>query len=253
LKHRRVFLELFSGSASLSRAVERHGLGAVRLDILNDPLLDLTNVKVFNTLKGWISGGLIAGIWSGTPCGGLTRARRGPPHGPKPRALRSPQHVRGLPELSAVDRETLRVSNLLADRAGQLLRLARARQIPGGEENPNISYLWDFADRRKFLEDANTHAHVVDYCAFGRPFRARTRLVTFNMTVPSTEKLLCKGRGICSFTNRPHLQLDGPAHSRGFMTRLKSEYPEQLCRLLAKSLVSSYTEKRTTRLWNLMR
>ena len=73
MKHRRVFLELFSGSGSLSRAVERHGLGAVRLDILNDPLLDLTNVKVFNTLKGWITGGLIAGIWSGTPCGGSAK------------------------------------------------------------------------------------------------------------------------------------------------------------------------------------
>jgi hypothetical protein len=248
-----VFLELFSGSGSLSRAVERHGLGAVRLDILNDPLLDLTDVRVFNTLKGWISGGLIAGIWAGTPCGGLTRARRGPPHGPMPRALRSPQHVRGLPELCAADRQTLKVSNVLADRAGQLLRLARSRQIPGGEENPNISYLWDFADRRKFLEDHNTHAHVVDYCAFGRPFRARTRLVTFNMTVPSTEKLRCKGRGTCSFTNRPHVQLDGPAHSRGFMTKLKSEYPQQLCQLLAQSIVSSYTEKRTSRLWNLMR
>jgi hypothetical protein len=170
-----------------------------------------------------------------------------------PRALRSPQHVRGLPDLSAVDRETLRVSNLLADRAGQLLRIARSRQIPGGEENPNISYLWDFADRRKFVEGPNTQVHVIDYCAFGRPFRARTRLVTFNMTVPSTEKLRCSGRTICSFSQQPHLQLDGPASSRGFLTKLKSEYPEQMCRLLAKSLFNAYTQKRTARMWNLMR
>jgi hypothetical protein len=255
LKHRRVFLELFSGSGALSRAVERHGIGAVRVDIRDDPLLDLTDVRVFKIIKGWIASGLIAGIWSGTPCGGLSRARHGPPGGPMPRALRSPDQVRGLPPhmLCAGDRQALKTSNLLADRAGALLRLARKRGIPGGEENPHSSYLWNFPDRQRFVSDQNTHAHCVDYCAFGRPFRARTRLMVFNMSVEHTDKLRCHGRGICSFSSRPHVQLVGTAQSRGFMTKQKSEYPPQLCQLLARSIVTAYTDKRTVRLWNLMR
>ena len=51
-----------------------------------------------------------------------------------PLALRSPQHLRGLPDLPAKDREKLIRSNRLADRAGQLQQLAIAYDIIGLRE-----------------------------------------------------------------------------------------------------------------------
>ena len=79
-----------------------------------------------------------------------------------PRQIRSPQQARGLPGLVGKDRGALHLSNMLADRAEQLLGLARARQIPEGEENLNISYSRDFSDRQRFVVGPNTQARVID-------------------------------------------------------------------------------------------
>eukprot|EP00969_Alexandrium_andersonii_P118477 5239595-Alexandrium_andersonii.AAC.1 len=50
---------------------------------------------------------------------------------------------------------------------------------------------------------------IVDYCAFGRPFRARARLRTAHFQCPALEGKQCRGRGRCQFSGRPHQQLSG--------------------------------------------
>eukprot|EP00959_Pyramimonas_sp_CCMP1952_P427894 8961217-Pyramimonas_sp.AAC.1 len=63
--------------------------------------------------------------------------------------------------------------------------------------------------------------YIVDYCAFGTPWRARTRLNMFNVKCPALEGAKCKGRGTCSSSGKPHYQLDGPTGKGGFLTRQK--------------------------------
>ncbi len=234
--------------------MERLGLGAVRIELNDHEYFDLCDDTTFNVLRGWIQGGVVAALWCGTPCSGLTRARRGPPGGPLPAQLRSNEHVHGLPTLTGKDAATVKLSNKLAARAFELLKLAQRRQIPCGEENPQTSFLWSFPSRQRFLTAPGAMEHTVDYCACGRPFRARTKLVTCHFAPPKRlAELRCRGRGICDFSGKPHLELSGLRPQGGFYTSLKSQYPESLRRLLAQGMMASYAAKRVSRRWNLMR
>ena len=234
--------------------MSRKGVAVLAFDVKHGPHMDLLNDDVYSRLRGWIVSGVVLAIWSGTPCGGLTRARRGPPGGRMPRALRSPEFPQGLPHLEGRDLVTLQQSNLLAARALGLLQLAAARDIPGGEENPNISYLWDLPSRQNFQKKFSTTDYVVDYCACGRPFRARTRLRTFSMQASKRlPRLHCAGRGTCDFTGQPHENLSGTKAGGGFFTAAKTAYPRKLADIIAAELFAAYASRRTTRKWNLLR
>jgi len=187
-------------------------------------------------LKHWIKSGKVASLWSGTPCEGLSRARRAPPHSNFPGPLRSNTYVRGLPGLSAKDQAKLNRSNRLADRAGAILKLCLQHNLPCGEENPATSFLWDFRSRKQLARHPRCHQYVVDYCASGTPFRARTRLLIWNAPLSTTlQRMRCTGRGICSFSKLPHEQLTGASGGQ-FRTRQKNCYPPKLCRTLAALL-----------------
>eukprot|EP00974_Lingulodinium_polyedra_P120765 11176350-Lingulodinium_polyedra.AAC.1 len=72
-----------------------------------------------------------------------------------PSALRSAAHPRGLPNLGRADQAKVTEGNALADKAGQLQRLAFAMRLPGGEENPATSFLWQLCSRCRFVQLQN--------------------------------------------------------------------------------------------------
>ena len=221
----RLFLELFAGCAELTRALRRCGEGALALDITRGEHHDVLFLDVYYELRSWIRSGAIHGLWLGTPCESLSRAR--------PCALRSLSCIRGLPNLSARDREEVALSNRLADRSGQLATLAYETGIRGGEENPASSYLWDFESRKRFARLPSARAVVVDFCAFGTPFRARTKLAFWHMLPPQALAAAhCVGRGTCSFSRKPHVQLTNT--SAGFKARAKNAYPRGMCSVIAR-------------------
>ena len=92
------FLEIFSGSASLSKAIRNKGHLAVSWDMCDDTSLDLTIRKNRRFLIGLIQIRLFWGIHLGTPCTSFSRARRG-----NPPPLRNNQNILGLPNLSDKD------------------------------------------------------------------------------------------------------------------------------------------------------
>ena len=63
------------------------------------------------------------------------------------------------------------------------------------------------------------------------------------------EQKKCVGRGRCSFTGLPHVQLSGLAEGN-FLTARKAVYPANLVKFLAKKFVKVYIDARTSRLWN---
>ena len=248
-----MFLEVFAGCGNMSRHVRRHGKAALAIDIHEGDWCDICKNDVFNTLKGWIQSGMVWGLWLGTPCNGLSQARRGPPGSKMPNRLRDRNHLRGLAGLAPRDQKVLANSNLMMDRAGILQRLAYDHGVPGGEENPASSFLWQMPGRQRFGTRSNVVFENVDYCACGRPFRARTRLCLWHhRPAPQLHTLKCHGRGVCDFSGKPHLQLSGTS-GQGFLTGLKNQYPDRLCKLVSGALVQAYEGKRTARLWNLMR
>ena len=167
-----------------------------------------------------------------------------------PVALRSPAHPEGLPDLPPREHALLQLSNKLAQAAGHVLRLAVAARIPCGEEKPATSFLWLRPDRMHMQQSSSCSSYRIDYCAFGTPWRARTRLnVMHCMHDPKLAQKQCHGRGICSFTGRPHEVLSGA--SRGsFLTKQKKPYPPRLCRALAKLLTGYAINRCSTSLWN---
>ena len=198
--------------------------------------------------------GLVWGMWFGTPCNSFSRARRGPPGSKMPRQLRSELHPRGLPGLPPGDQAQVVLGNACADRAEVLAAQAYRRGLPGGEENPATSWLWTLPSRARRAARLHVTDRVVDYCAFGTPFRARARLQLWHLRpAPRLSSCRCVGRGVCSFSGRPHLQLTGATSKEGFLTTKKNRYPDGLCKILAKDLWHAHMMKKASRLWNLMR
>ena len=245
--HRPVIIDLFGGSGGVARAVQSFGFAALLVTLEAGPHFDILDDDTYHTLRGWISSNQVSGLFSATPCEGHSRARRAPAWSRFPHMLRSNQYPRGLPDLNERDQRTLDRSNAISDRACALIQLAVARGIPVGEENPKTSFLWDQDNRLNLLTAASDDV-VVDLCAFGRPFRARTRIVFWNCRAPTLHNKLCKQRGsLCSFTGKSHRVLTGVSNG-GFLTRLKQEYPAKLSREIARTLVNGWNLKQASNL-----
>ena len=133
----RVFLEDFSGSGHLAKAV--HALGYVVLcwDISMGASYDLTNKCNRQLIQGWVLSGQVWGVHMGTPCSSFSRARRG-----KPPPLRDRLHIMGLPNLSDKDQVRVQIVNLLMRFSFKLLLTCRQQGIPATIENPATSMLW---------------------------------------------------------------------------------------------------------------
>ncbi|CAK0886602.1 unnamed protein product, partial [Prorocentrum cordatum] len=167
----RDFLEVFAGAEHFSQALRRRGAAVMSIDARRGPRRDLRVQEVC-----WIFSGLVWGLWLGTPCSSFSRARRAPAGLRTPAALRSPQQPRGLSGPPPRGAAKLAEGSALADRAGQLGRLALERRIPGGAENPAQSFLWALRSRARFPAQPDVFDAIIDCCAFGRDFRARARL-----------------------------------------------------------------------------
>ena len=152
---RTVFLHIFAGSGRLSHYIAAGGQPVISVDTMFGDHFNILNDDVFKLLVSWVQSHLVAGIWCGTPCSTFSRSRRAPAWSQMPRALRSSCHIGGLPDLQASDRLKVVQGNLMASRAATLLRMCRMRGLPGAEENPFSSWLWDMPGRmgsRKRLE-----------------------------------------------------------------------------------------------------
>ena len=199
-------------------------------------------------MAGWISSGVIEGIAVETPCNGYSKARRAPQTSHYPHRLRSASYPRGLPTLTGPDKCAVTLSNKLGDTAQALIDIAYKHRVPGFEENPGASYLWDQPTRKRFAELPHVVDRLVDMCAFGAEFRKRTRLrfwywddfyFTTCVCCPPPVPLQGEPKGsrdtrICQYTGRKHTILSG-IKDKDFATRQSSAYPVQLCKELARS------------------
>ena len=227
----------------------------VAIDILAGPEFDLRRTSTYLEVKGWLTSGLVWGLFAGIPCETFSRARRAPPGSAFPGPLRSSERPRGLDGLAGAELRRVREANLVSDRAAVLLRIAQERGLCGGEENPASSILWLTKQRAGQLDMDNYMDYVVDHCAFGKPYRARTRLRLFNCALaPNLHKHCCKGHGICSYSNKPHIWLSGAdKNSKGFKTKVKAAYPKGLCVSLARIFGRSMQNAMLARKWKVMK
>ena len=238
---RPVALELFSGSGHLSKSWRKNRrtkhIPIFEWDIAWGEEMDLTKKSNQRILRTWMQQGFICMLWLGTPCNSWSRARDRP-GGPPP--LRSNAELFGLPNLRPCDQLKVHVGNTLLKASTSLLLLCLRLRIPAALENPNTSRLWLTPQINHVLRHHGTKVFTVDYCQYDMPWRKRTKVLGVLLDL-SSASALCSGRGICSASNRPHVQLVG-THNGKFRTLEAEPYPHKLCRLWCNCFANAFLE-----------
>ncbi|CAE8634396.1 unnamed protein product [Polarella glacialis] len=231
---RGVFLELFSGSGHLAKAVAEAGLDAEGWDIDNGEQFDMLLSVNVSRLKSLLRSGFIKFLWMGMPCSSWSRARRNNNKGPGP--LRDDGlFLWGLPNLKAHDIRKIAVGNKLLKLCVELALVCDSLGIPWCIENPETSRAW-LTDPMIQLAATSQQA-VFDFCAYGTPWRKRTRLVYKGIEL--NFKSCCSCAGKCQFTKQPHMQLSGTNDAGIFWTLIAQPYPKLLCAKLAQVIVAA--------------
>ena len=228
-----VFLEVFSGTGRLGKAVSRYaGMPVLLWDITYGPEYDLTKPAVQRLVLGWIQNGSVVAGHLGTPCHSFSRARDRP--GGPPR-LRSDSQPLGLDGLKPWDEAKVRQGNCLMRFTVRVLLLALAMVLPFTLENPARSRLWICPPvvallRRKFVT-----CQLVEYCMFGMPWKKSTMFLGVHLSLVRLSPFRCIGakRGLCKCSNKPHVPLAGQTPDGRWLTHIAEPYPPQLCKLVA--------------------
>ena len=134
-RHRRIFLDVFSGCGRIASQLRRRGFACIAIDKCLDPRLDVLNPKILNVMRGWMCSGCVQAIWLATPCSSWSRARHGPcgsAWGP----LRDNRHIYGFKGLSSRNQAKITEGNATMRATCEILQLAIKLQIPCFLENP---------------------------------------------------------------------------------------------------------------------
>ena len=150
-----LFVEIFAGRASYSRAAIQAGLRVVSVDHKVDqpfaPIvaLDLTSNSGISILWDILSAPGLGAVHLGLPCGTSSRARELPiPRAmreagvPEPPPLRSAEHPLGLPNLAPHHQSRVTSANRLYALAIEIILWCYTRGIVISIENPANSWLW---------------------------------------------------------------------------------------------------------------
>ena len=150
-----LFVEVFSGKASFSRAMIQAGYEVISIDHDVDapyaPVvsLDLTTESGQRILMEILSSKRLLALHFGLPCGTASKARDRPvPQElqrrgvPSPAPLRSAEYPLGIPGLSGLNKTKVEKANQLYSFTLRILISLEGRQIAISIENPFGGYLW---------------------------------------------------------------------------------------------------------------
>ena len=162
-------------------------------------------------------------IWLGTPCNSWSRAR----HDINGGGPRSNDHIWGLPpdQLSPADQLRIALGNATLKFSCSIVRMCRKYKIPCCLENPASSLIWK-APPLRILSSLGSIA-TSDFCQYGKPWRKRTNVCTWNVDPGELVTNTCKGRGgVCSRTHKKHIVLKGLHPTRHIpWTKVAEPYP----------------------------
>ena len=228
--------DLFSGHGGVSRTVLRLGFAARQWEIELGPQGDLTSRKVRAHIKRDIRRGKVLSAMVAPPCTTFSVARD------RTAVIRTRRRPWGLSQVSAKDRAKLLEGNRCMRAAIDLIKYLHRYGIPWILEHPFSSKAWFLPELQSLEQTPNVQVAVCDFCQYNAQWRKRTRFLCGHVDGQDLARLQkrCWGHGICSRTNKPHIQLTG-SNSQGVpWTRIAQPYPGQLCHHLAYVLSAKY-------------
>ena len=146
-EQRGAVLELFAGSAGLSRALKNHRLIVLNpVDIKYGSEYDLTNVRVQEVILAVIRAGGLGYVHLGLPCRAWAASRQ------------------GLASAAPGGAERDRVGLCLAMFCVQVVRACDSLNIGWSIENPANSGLWRFPPIARLVDDPQNHVAIFQSC-----------------------------------------------------------------------------------------
>ena len=239
-------LELFAGTARLTRCLKQKGFQAMAFDRSskrseNQHVLeaDLSNKGEVESLLSFIrlKAGFIAYIHMAPPCGTASRARGKrlkflQRHNIKePMPLRDDQFPDGFPWLSGSDKLRTETANILYSNTVLIAQTAVELSIAICIENPSNSLMWKTSPFQHFFAE-NPSLRFVNFhnCAHGGTRDKKTCFVTNVDWFDSLEQYCNKQHSHAPWT---------PTVANGrvsFPTHAEAAYPEVLCNRIASLL-----------------
>ena len=213
------FVEIFAGSAKVSRYVEHAGLSVcMPIELSLSKEFDMTDSAVMRWLAYLITSGLIRGFMIEPPCTTFSVMRRP--------ALRNADFPYGFDPQEA----KTKVGNELGFRGFQTMELGSSYGVPGILETPNSSKLKNFESWKRLAAKDNVETVRTDSCRFGsvhlKPFKF--------MVVEADPTALCKR---CCCTGK-HVKIEGS------LTRESAIYTDELAKTLAGVLVAAIQRRK---------
>ena len=185
-------------------------------EVLDDPIgQDLRRAEVKGEVERMIRAGLFKQVGAGPVCASFSTAVTPP--------ARSWAFPRGMPGISAAMRDRCDDGNLFSDWVAKLVSLCLNCGVHVWVENPGSSWLWRQRRWRRLAADFLLDFFVTDHCAWGMPWRKRTRFLTSGS--------LAGFRVLCS-RDHNHLVLRGTSGATN-RTKLAEAYPWGLADTLA--------------------
>lgn len=235
-------IELFAGTAGLSKALSDVGIKAVAIDkckagakVLHPVLrLDLTQESAQRQVLQQLAHPDCVGFWAAPPCGTASKARNRPVPAhlrqrgvPNPPPLRSKSQPRGFAHLEGTNRSRVEQANQLYDFTCKCALAAIKRKKVFAIENPATSFLWDIDGFVELGKAEGVGAVTFHNCMFGGTRKKHTQ-VLHNSNLFSSMARQCDG----THQHEPF----GVQRSVGrwvFDTSAEAQYPAGLCRAVA--------------------
>ena len=106
--------------------------------------------------------------------------------------------------------------------------------------HPPSSYVWCIFSLCSLEQHHRCHSVIFDLCAFGTPWKLRTKLIAghcdYQDILPLAE-YSCNKHHVCAFSRRPHIQLFGEDLSERQFTARCKVLPPRLCSKLCNIII----------------
>ena len=204
------FLELFSGTGHLSKAVRKQIVRTLPdFEVAKGEHFNLLDPLVQNFVLGLIKGRHVWMVHLGTPCIAWSRARHG---------IKNLQKAR-LKEQQAV------ATALFSCR---VIRECLNHGVKFSLENPFSSRLWQFSPLMEILKDKRVCLVHFDLCRYNEPHRKTTTLLTNEMELQKLGKRCCGGHKHVPLQGSVRVKQEGRWVSLN-RTVLAGAYSSKLC------------------------
>ena len=216
--HRRFFLDVCCGHrAPLSSAIRTLGGDVVQFDILLHNADDLLDDEAYSRLMKLAASGSVAYCACSPSCCEYSRLKL-KPGGPP--ALRTPEHLTGVPGISGDDLRKVQESNLMLERCIHLLQLVVASGGHGHLEQPSSAMSWEEPAVRAFIRAHACSCIYVAACGYGKDWH---KSWMFASTFASLQVIAHQ----CQHPPGSHQSIIGVRSSSGqYLSRETAEYPE---------------------------